>query len=503
MAKIDVIMPQMGESIAEGTLSRWIKKVGDQVKRDEPIFEISTDKVDAEIPAPNAGVLAEILVQEGQTVAVQTVVARIETDASATVEKPPRPEGTRPEGPRPVTPSPGAPAPEKPATPAGAPPAPLAPAPLKPPRGGTAPSETPPSTPTPRAAPATASASPTVPASESRAISDATGGNGAAETAEERLRRKSTPLVRKMAAEHNVDISAVPGTGLAGRVTKNDILSYIEGGEAGKRVSGGAVERPAVPSATPYPPTRVAASLPPAATVDPWPGDRVEPWSRIRKLTADHMVMSRRVSPHVNTIFEIDYTRIAQIRARKKQDYADRGVSLTYLAFITKVAADNLRKHPVLNSAVSGESTLYRRDVNIGIAVALDWGLIVPVIKHADELSLLGVARAINDLGERARTKKLSPDEVQKGTFTITNPGVFGSAIGTPIINQPQAAILCVGAIEKQPAVVTVDGTDMIAIRTKGMLSLAFDHRIVDGADADRFMADVKVGLQEFAESGA
>jgi 2-oxoglutarate dehydrogenase E2 component (dihydrolipoamide succinyltransferase) len=215
------------------------------------------------------------------------------------------------------------------------------------------------------------------------------------------------------------------------------------------------------------------------------------------------MVMSRRVSPHVNTIFEIDYTRVAQIRSRKKQEYADRGVNLTYLAFITKVVADNLRKHPVLNAAVSGESTLYRRDINIGIAVALDWGLIVPVIKHADELSLLGVARAINDLGERARTKKLSPDEVQKGTFTITNPGVFGSAIGTPIINQPQAAILCVGSIEKQPAVITLDGTDMIAIRTRGMLSLAFDHRIVDGADADRFMADVKAGLQNFAESGA
>jgi 2-oxoglutarate dehydrogenase E2 component (dihydrolipoamide succinyltransferase) len=336
-------------------------------------------------------------------------------------------------------------------------------------------------------------------------VSDATGGNGAAETTEERLRRKSTPLVRKMAAEHNVDISSVPGTGLAGRVTKNDILSYI-GGAAGQRESGAVPSAPGAPSerAVAAPPPRgPAAPLPPAATVDPWPGDRVEPWSRIRKLTADHMVMSRRVSPHVNTIFEIDYTRVAQIRSRKKQDYAERGVSLTYLAFITKVVADNLRKHPVLNSAVSGESTLYRKDVNIGIAVALDWGLIVPVIKHADELSLLGVARAINDLGERARTKKLSPDEVQKGTFTITNPGVFGSAIGTPIINQPQAAILCVGAIEKQPAVITVDGTDMIAIRPKGMLSLAFDHRIVDGADADRFMADVKAGLQEFPESGA
>jgi 2-oxoglutarate dehydrogenase E2 component (dihydrolipoamide succinyltransferase) len=478
MAKIDVIMPQMGESIAEGTLSRWIKKVGDPVKRDEPIFEISTDKVDAEIPAPSAGVLAEILVQEGQTVAVQTVVARIETDASAGAA----------EKKAPTAPSPGAPVPTKPATPAGAPPAPLAPAPSKPPRGGPAPAE---------AVSAAASAPPAV---ASRAVSDATGGNGASETAEERLRRKSTPLVRKMAAEHKVDLSAVPGTGLAGRVTKNDILGYIESGAVGQQGSGAVPTAPGVPSER-----AVSAPLPrgPAAPlVDPWPGDRVEPWTRIRKLTADHMVMSRRVSPHVNTIFEIDYTRVAQVRSTKKQEYGERGVNLTYLAFITKVVADNLRKHPVLNSAVSGESTLFRRDVNIGIAVALEWGLIVPVIKHADELSLLGVARAINDLGERARTKKLSPDEVQKGTFTITNPGVFGSAIGTPIINQPQAAILCVGAIEKQPAVITIDGADMIAIRTRGILSLAFDHRIVDGADADRFMADVKSGLQEFSESG-
>jgi pyruvate dehydrogenase E2 component (dihydrolipoamide acetyltransferase) len=495
MAKIDVIMPQMGESIAEGTLSRWIKKVGEAVKRDEPIFEISTDKVDAEIPAPNAGVLAEILVQEGETVAVQTVVARIETDASAAAAEPKPP----------ATPSPGAPAP-KPAAPAGAPPAPLAPAPSKPPRSS---GETAAAPPPPRPAPA---AAPAASMAESRAVGDATGGgNGAAETAEERLKRKSTPLVRKMAAEHNVDISTVPGTGLAGRVTKNDITSYIESGAAGQRGSGAVPVSPrsstergvAAPPPTRPEGSRPAAPLAPAATVDPWPGDRVEPWSRIRKLTADHMVMSRRLSPHVNTVFEIDYTRVAQIRARQKKEYADRGVNLTYLAFITKVVADNLRKHPVLNSAVSGESTLFRRDVNIGIAVALDWGLIVPVIKHTDELSLLGVARAINDLGERARTKKLSPDEVQKGTFTITNPGVFGSVIGTPIINQPQAAILCVGAIEKQPAVITMDGADMIAIRTKGMLSLAFDHRIVDGADADRFMADVKAGLQDFPESGA
>jgi pyruvate dehydrogenase E2 component (dihydrolipoamide acetyltransferase) len=487
MAKIDVIMPQMGESIAEGTLARWMKKVGDPIKRDEPIFEISTDKVDAEIPAPTAGVLAEILVQEGETVAVQTVVARIETDASAAAEKPKAP----------AAPSPAAPAPQKPATPAGAPPAPLASAPSVPPKGGSRPSE--PTAPSRSVPAAAASAAP-----ETRAVSDATGGNGAPESIEERLQRKSTPLVRKMAAEHKVDISAIAGTGLLGRVTKNDILSYIEGGAAGQatagqRDSGTGRGQPAEVSGTSTaPPTRLPAS----PLVDPWPGDRVEPWSRIRKLTADHMVMSRRVSPHVNTIFEIDYTRVAQVRARNKKEFADRGVNLTYLAFITKVVADNLRKHPVLNAAVSGESTLFRRDINIGIAVALDWGLIVPVIKHADELSLLGIARAINDLGERARTKKLSPDEVQKGTFTITNPGGFGSVIGTPIINQPQAAILCVGSIEKQPTVITIDNTDMIAIRTKGMLSLAFDHRIVDGADADRFMADVKAGLQEFTEAG-
>ncbi len=489
MAKIDVIMPQMGESIAEGTLSRWMKKVGDSIKRDEPIFEISTDKVDAEIPAPTAGVLAEILVQEGETVAVQTVVARIETDASAAAEKPKAP----------AAPSPGAPAPQKPATPAGAPPAPLAPAPSVPPKSGSRSSE--PAAPA-RPVPATAAAGP---APDTRSVSDATGGNGAVESVEERLQRKSTPLVRKMAAEHKVDISAIPGTGISGRVTKNDILSYIDGGEAGRvpsgRVGSGEATRPA--AAVSPPPRLPASPLAPAATVDPWPGDRVEPWSRIRKLTADHMVMSRRISPHVNTIFEIDYTRVAQVRARKKEEYAERGVNLTYLAFITKVIAGNLRKHPVLNAAVSGESTLFRQDINIGIAVALEWGLIVPVIRHADELSLLGIARAINDLGERARSKKLSPDEVQKGTFTITNPGGFGSVIGTPIINQPQAAILCVGSIEKQPAVLTVDDTDVIAIRTKGMLSLAFDHRIVDGADADRFMADVKAGLQEFTETGA
>jgi 2-oxoglutarate dehydrogenase E2 component (dihydrolipoamide succinyltransferase) len=469
MSRIDVVMPQMGESIAEGTLSRWLKKVGDPVKRDEPMFEISTDKVDAEIPAPGAGTLAEILVQEGQTVAVQTVVARIETEAGAASsapsaapspapaaegQKPPPPPAPAPEPTAPAAPPPSAPAPGPPSTP----PAPLAPAPA---------------------------------------------GNGA-ETAEERLRRRSTPLVRKMAAEHNLDLTAIPGTGVAGRVTKHDVVGYIEAGRRSGPPSEIARQPEPAPAAAAAVPAGGSARVSaPAQPADPWEGDKVEPWSRIRRLTAEHMVMSRRVSPHVNTVFEIDYTRVSQLRARQKADYAGRGVNLTYLAFIAKVVADNLRKHPGINAAVGADATIFRRDINLGIAVALDWGLIVPVIRHADELSLIGIARAINDLGERARAKKLTPEEVQKGTFTITNPGVFGSVIGTPIINQPQVAILCVGAIQKQPAVVTTDGVDAIGVRLLGMLSLAFDHRVVDGADADRFMADVKRTLESFPEGAA
>ena len=457
MAKIDVIMPQMGESIAEGTLSKWMKKVGDTVKRDEPIFEISTDKVDAEIPAPQAGVLVEILVQEGQTVPIQTVVARLETDASAAA----------------AAPAPAAPAPA--ATPT---PAPAAPKPV----------------------PAAISASPPV-ASPPVAAPPPPQSTGP-ESAEERLRRKSTPLVRKMAAEHQLDISRIAGSGIAGRVTKHDVLSYLE-----------APPPAAVAAASPPPrlPTAPAGARGattlievPAPVVEPWAGDRVEPWSKIRKLTADHMIMSRRVSAHVNSLFEVDFSRVAQVRAARKKEYAERGVNLTFLAFIVKATADTLRKHPVVNSAVMGDATVYRRDINIGIAVALDWGLIVPVIRRADELSLLGVARAINDLGERARSKKLTPDEVQRGTFTITNPGGFGSYAGTPIINQPQVAILGVGAIEKRPHVVTLpDGTDSLAIRTKGMFTMAYDHRIVDGADADRFLAELKATLQDFPDTGA
>jgi pyruvate dehydrogenase E2 component (dihydrolipoamide acetyltransferase) len=317
------------------------------------------------------------------------------------------------------------------------------------------------------------------------------GGDGV-ETAEERLRRRSTPLVRKIAAEQRVDITTIPGTGFAGRVTKQDILGFIERG---------------VPAATPAP-GRFPAGAPGAPAgpvahpvVEPWPGDRVEPFSKIRKITADHMIMSRRTSAHVTSYFEVDYTRVAELRRKHKASYAERGVNLTYLAFIAKACAENLRTHPVVNAAVSGDTIIYRGDVNIGIAVALDWGLIVPVVKHADELSLLGLARAIADLGERARSKKLSPEEIQRGTFTITNPGVFGSYAGAPIINQPQVAILGVGTIEKRPRVVSLpDGSDTIAIRTMGMVSMSYDHRIVDGADADRFLADVKRLLEDFPE---
>jgi pyruvate dehydrogenase E2 component (dihydrolipoyllysine-residue acetyltransferase) len=430
MARVDVLMPQMGESIAEGTLSKWLKKVGDEVKRDEPLFEISTDKVDAEIPAPTAGVLAEIKVQEGQTVPVQTLVAVLETDKSAAAPAPASP------APSPAAP-PVAAAQRAPAAPGGA--AVSAPAPASPKGDGT-------------------------------------------ETAEERLRKKSTPLVRKIAAEHRVDISTIPGSGFAGRVTKQDILGFIERAPAGA---------PPVPG-TRYP---VPASGPiEHAGAEPWPGDRVEPWSKIRKITADHMIMSRRASAHVASFFEVDFTRVAQLRAKATE-------KPTFLSYIVKACAQNLRKHPVVNAAVSGDSTIYRADINIGIAVALDWGLIVPVIKNADALSLTGIARAIADLGERARTKKLLPDDIQRGTFTITNPGGFGPFAGIPIINQPQVAILGVGAIEKRPKVVTLpDGSDTIAIRTMGMLTMSYDHRIVDGADADRFLADVKKMLQEFPE---
>ncbi len=464
MAKVDVIMPQMGESIAEGTLSKWLKKVGDEVKRDEPIFEISTDKVDAEIPSPSAGVLAEITVQEGQTVPVQTVVARIETEKGAAVAAAPA----------------AAQAPAAAAAPAAK---------------AAAPASAPAPAPVPAAAKLAPPPAPPIPPSHAMPS-----GNGT-ETADERLRRLSTPLVRKIAAEHNVDIRGITGSGHAGRVTKKDLLGAIESGTAPQAGSAEAAARQGTvgrPTAAPAPAT--AGASPWDAT--PWPGDRVESMSRIRQLTAEHMIFSRRTSAHVTSFWEVDMTRIDQLRRANRKLYEERGAKLTYLGFIVKAVADNLRRHPVLNAAVQGTSIIYRGQINIGIAVALDWGLIVPVIRHADELSLLGIAKTMADLAERARTKKLKPEEVQNGTFTITNPGVFGSYVGAPIINQPQVAILGVGAIEKRPRVVELDdGTEAIVPRVMTMLSMTYDHRIVDGADADRYFADVKRMLEAFPEA--
>jgi 2-oxoglutarate dehydrogenase E2 component (dihydrolipoamide succinyltransferase) len=443
-------MPQMGESIAEGTLSRWLKKVGDEVKRDEPIFEISTDKVDAEIPASSAGVLAEILVQEGETVPVQTVVARLETEKGAAVEA---------------------------AAPAAAPGA-----------GSAAPAVA-----AAGAAPSSGAAAPPPPAPAARAE----GGNGA--SFEARVRTRSSPLVRKIAADHGIDISSMTGSGVAGRVTKRDIMQAIEAGTA--PVQGAAGARPG--AAAPVAPAAPAQEhrLPPPEV---YPGDVVEPMSVMRQRIMEHMVLSRRTSAHVTSFMEIDFTRVARIRQKHRAEFLERsGQKLTYMPFIIKAVVDGLKAYPVMNSSVSGTSVIYRKEYNIGVAVALDWGLIVPVLKHADDLSLTGITRALNDLAARARAKKLDPSEVQGGTFTITNPGVFGSLMGTPIISQPQVAILGVGAIEKRPKVITgADGEDTIAIRTCAYFSISFDHRIIDGAVADQFLAHVKKSIETFPDAG-
>lgn len=435
MARVDVPMPQMGESIAEGTVSKWLKKVGDVVKRDEPIFEISTDKVDAEIPSPTAGRLVEILVGEGSTVAVQTVVARIETDVAAAV---------------PVSAPAGAPAP-----------APAAPA------------------------PAVAAPAPAVPVA---AVAKSSVGNGNG-SFEERIRTKSSPLVRKIAAEHGIELSSVSGSGIAGRVTKRDIESLVTNRGAAKPP---VVGRPAA--------SHVVAEGP---LPEAWEGDVVEPMTKMRALISDHMVLSRRTSAHVTSVFEVDLTRIARIRAKKRAEFeAQSGQRLSYLPFIIKATVDGLRQFPTVNASVAGTDVIYRKQYNIGIAVALEWGLIVPVIKHADELSVVGITKQLNDLANRARSKRLKPEEVEEGTFTITNPGVFGSLMGTPIINQPQVAIMGIGAIEKRPKVLAgPDGEDTIAIRTCSYFSLSFDHRLIDGAVADEFLAFVKKQLETFPET--
>ncbi len=480
MARIDVIMPQMGESIAEGTVSKWLKAVGDTVKRDETIFEISTDKVDAEIPSPVAGTLAEILVGEGQTVAVQTVVARIETEVGAAVTASSAPSAT-------PSATSGAAAPAAPAAPAAAA-APSAHRPAESPAAAVSQ----PSTRSAGPVGSTASAAPT-------AIAAVGGGDGSdtslnGQSFEERIRTKSSPLVRKIAAEHGIELATMSGTGVAGRVTKRDIMAFIESGASGALgAAGRAMYAPGGPATAP-------PELPPAEV---WPGDVVEPMSKMRRLISDHMVASRRTAAHVTLVFEIDLTRVTRIRAKKRAEIeASAGYRLSYLPFVIKTVLDGLKAFPALNASVRGTDVIYRKQYNIGIAVALDWGLIVPVIKHADELSLVGLTRALNDLASRARAKKLQPHEVEDGTFTITNPGVFGSLLGTPIINQPQVAIMGVGAIEKRPKVVNgPDGEDTIAIRTCAYFSISFDHRLVDGAVADEFMAFVKRGLETFPEA--
>jgi pyruvate dehydrogenase E2 component (dihydrolipoamide acetyltransferase) len=426
----DIIMPQMGESIVEGTITKWLKKPGDKVQRDEPLFEISTDKVDAEIPAPASGILQEIKVTEGTTVNVNTVVGTIAVDGEAAAKPAPAPE-------RPAAKSEEKKSEEKKAAPA---PPPVAPA--------------------------------------------------AAHEDDEEAR--SSPLVRKIAREHGVSLSQISGTGLGGRITKQDILQFIEG-------QGSSQPAPAAPS-TPAQPAATAPA-PRPATPAAYPGDLV-PMTKMRQIIAKHMIESRRTSAHVHCMYELDFTRIVNLRAKHKSGFEQRhGARLTFMPFFVRAAVIALQQWPILNAAIEGDNIRYHRHINMGIAVALDWGLIVPVLKNAGDLNFLGLQRGITDLGERARTKKLKPDDVEGSTFTITNPGQFGAVFGLPIINQPNSAIMGVGGIAKQPMVITdKDGNDSIAIRSVVHLTLGYDHRLIDGAVADQFMAQVKKNLETWTE---
>jgi pyruvate dehydrogenase E2 component (dihydrolipoamide acetyltransferase) len=460
----DVVMPQMGESIAEGTVVRWIKKVGDKVDRDEPLFEISTDKVDAEIPSPAAGILSEIRVKEGETVAVNSVVAVIGGAATEpvapTVKQAAAPAAKAVEPPSPQPQADGA------------------------------------STAAPSSEAAPARVAPHAPAAPS----------GSAST-EDAIRQRSSPLVRKIAKEHNVDIARLTGSGIAGRVTKDDILTFIgkgsgegQGGQAapegqerreGQAARDGQDGRRGQVAAKPAAHTGPAIERP---TFKPGATAEAVPMSVMRKRIAEHMVASRHTSAHVHSVFEVNFSRVAHIRQMKKVEYERAGASLTYLSFIVKAAIDALRHVPVVNASIDGDTVVFHKDVNVGIAVALDWGLIVPVIKNADEKNLLGLSRSVADLANRARSKQLKPDDVQGGTFTITNPGVFGALFGMPIINQPQVAILGVGNVEKRPVVVD----DAIAIRPMAYLTLGYDHRLIDGAVADQFMSHLKHSLENW-----
>jgi len=459
----NVIMPQMGESIAEGTLTKWLKKPGETVKRDEPLFEISTDKVDAEIPAPSSGVLLEVLVEEGKTVPINTVVAVLGDSAeSATAGTPPSAADSSN-------------AREAPA-----------------PAGTVTASAPPPTSSAPAVLPASAPPQP-------------------GETAEELLRRRSSPVVRAIAKEHGLDISGLGGTGISGRVTKADILEVVAKGasQPAPATAAPAPAAPSIPSASAPAPAAIAA-LAPVAVAAPAPAPPapivtfsgstvlVEPMSAMRRKIAERMVESKHTSAHVTSVFEVDFTAIARLRDRVKDRFAAQyGTKLTYMPFVFRAAITALKARPLLNASISGDEIVYHREVNLGMAVALDWGLIVPVIRRADDLSLVGLARAANDLASRARTKKLSPDEVAGGTFTITNHGGFGSLFASPVINQPQVAILGVGAIEKRPKVVTMpDGSDTIAVRTMAYMGVTFDHRLIDGAEGDTFLSIVKNTLE-------
>ena len=443
---IDVTMPQMGESIAEGTIVRWIKKVGDAIDKDEPLFEISTDKVDAEIPAPGAGVLLEILTAEGETVPINSVVARIGAAGEASAAGAASAGATTAE-----------------ATKAAEPQA----------DGSSASTQV--AAPTQRdekTAPANpAPAAPAAPASPAH------------QTLEDVRRQRSSPVVRKIAKEHGVDFTQLEGTGIAGRVTKKDILSAIESGSAHAPVAAAPVAQ-----STPAP-------MPAPAKGFDGP-QRVEKMGVMRKKIADHMQMSLKTSAHVYSAYEVDFKRLDEIRQKKKAEYEALGAKLTFTALIAKATVDTIREFPFANASIDGENVIYKRDINLGIAVALEQGLIVPVIKNADEKNLLGISRAVQDLAARARSKKLNPDDVQGGTFTITNPGIFGAIFGLPIISQPQVAILGVGSIDKR--VVVID--DMMAIRPMCYLTLGYDHRLIDGADAGRFLARLKERLQDFDE---
>ena len=474
MARIEVPMPQMGESIAEGTVSKWIKQLGEAVERDEPILEISTDKVDAEIPAPASGTLVEISVQEGETVEVGTIVAFIDTDGGAPAT------ATRAEAPTAASPT----APSAQASPPAA-----------------------------TSADASPTAGPPIAASSAPP-------SGGEQSAEDRLRTRSTPVVRKIADEQGVDIANVLGTGHAGRVTKRDILSFIESG------AGAVPTQPAAPgAAAPTPPAAPVPAAPPAASAsasagaasDLWAAfygevqhpeypvraaDQVEPMDKIRRLTAAHMVMAKRVAPHVHSFIEIDFSSIDRIRSANKARWAAQGARVSYTAFVAWAVSRVLRDFPTVNSAVSGNNVIYRGNVNLGMAVDLNPGLIVPVVHDADHLGLIGIGNKIVDVATRARDRKLMPAEIQGGTFTITNPGVLGTLVGLPIIPKGTSAILGTGAIEKRVVVVSdpETGADVMAIRKRSLFSLAYDHRIVDGADSARFLSALKEMLEGFPE---